>query len=226
MDSKTLKIIQERERREAEAEAAPPLTAIQIARLQWQVAQLLQSGETVAAALRRLSGRKSRNARHVKRPKNKITNGEFDESDHGDTELFDRLTEAASGLVDAGESDVYSRKREYFKHAAAVYIDVDDEGGGGDVGPSNIDVAALRPSTMAYEDADEDMFAEDGENERKEEGKHISRSGDDGGYKLGGATLSQQSAAATIGHKEDFEDWPMRELRQYLKDRGVVSAAL
>lgn len=50
------RILEQQRAREA-AEAAAPLSAAQIARLQWQAAQLLEAGETVTAALKRLGAR-------------------------------------------------------------------------------------------------------------------------------------------------------------------------
>ena len=59
--------IEERQRREAAAEAAGPLSATQIARLQYAASQLLQPGETVAAGLKRLGGHSRRPAKRSKR---------------------------------------------------------------------------------------------------------------------------------------------------------------
>lgn len=59
--------IEERQRREAAAEAAGPLSATQIARLQYTASQLLQPGETVAAGLKRLGGHSRRPAKRSKR---------------------------------------------------------------------------------------------------------------------------------------------------------------
>lgn len=59
--------IEERQRREAAAEAAGPLSATQIARLQFTASQLLQPGETVAAGLKRLGGHSRRPAKRSKR---------------------------------------------------------------------------------------------------------------------------------------------------------------
>lgn len=60
--------IEEQQRREAEAEAAAgPLSAVQIARLQFQAAEALLPGETVAAGLKRLGGHSRRPAKRSKR---------------------------------------------------------------------------------------------------------------------------------------------------------------
>lgn len=59
--------IEERQQREAAAEAAGPLSATQIARLQFAASQLLQPGETVAAGLKRLGGHSRRPAKRSKR---------------------------------------------------------------------------------------------------------------------------------------------------------------
>lgn len=58
--------IEERQRREAAAEAAGPLSATQIARLQYTASQLLQPGESVAAGLKRLGGHSRRPAKRSK----------------------------------------------------------------------------------------------------------------------------------------------------------------
>ncbi|KAK2078813.1 hypothetical protein QBZ16_003653 [Prototheca wickerhamii] len=132
--------LEEREARERAAEAAGPLTAVQIARLQHEAAGLLEAGETLAGGLRRLA--KALPKRGAKA------------ADAAAQGRFDRLTELGSLLLDAGETDVYSQTKEYFGRAASVYIDADEDEGGRPVGG----LLASTPGTAAYEEADEDMF--------------------------------------------------------------------
>lgn len=97
----------------AAAEAAGPLSAVQIARLQYQAAQVLRPGESVAAGLKRLGG-------HSRRPAKRSRRGGGDERadmaadaapDPEAKAQFNRLTEAAMKLMDAGENDVYSQNK-------------------------------------------------------------------------------------------------------------------
>ena len=107
--------------------------------MQWQIAQILLPGETVARGLKRLGGHGPRPGKRAKRSTaggggggcgpthNK--GGSINISAPNDPEAkekFDRLTESASTLVDAGEADVYSQEKEYFERCAAVYIDIVD----------------------------------------------------------------------------------------------------
>lgn len=103
--------IEERERAAAAAEAAGPLTATQIARLQYTAAQLLQPGESVAAGLKRLGGRSRRPAKRSKRGEGAADMDAEAAPDPEAKEHFNRLTEAAMQLMDAGENDVYTQTR-------------------------------------------------------------------------------------------------------------------
>ena len=156
VSQEVLRKIKEREAAAAAVEAATgPMSAVQMARLQHQVAELLHPGETVTQGLRRL-GALSRKPL-TKRAKH---GGGGDPSaaaplpaDPANKAQFDALTEAANALMDAGEHDIYSHDRAYLQRAAAVYID-DEEG----AGPSALLAGGV--SKAAYADADEDMFAE------------------------------------------------------------------
>ena len=111
--------IEERERALAAAEAAAgPLTATQIARLQFQASQLLLPGESVAAGLKRLGGHSRRPAKRSKQQQRGASEGgDADVAaaevapDPAAKEQFNQLTEAAMKLMDAGENDVYTQKK-------------------------------------------------------------------------------------------------------------------
>ena len=223
LDEKTRKRIEERQRVEKEEAAAAaangPMTVEDIARLQWQVASLLTRGETVARALKRLRGGSDSNQRHRQRLKKKkkeeeetmtmttamttttttTTNGFFDK------EKFDRLTELTSELVIAGESEIYSQEKEYLERCAMVYVDVDVEE---EDGALKRGVLAQGVATTAYEDADEDMFAEDDDQE-EEKKKKIENENDD---------------ERKDGAKEEgvaYSSWSIKELRKFLTDRAI-----
>lgn len=233
---RTLQRIKERQRQEAEAEAAAPLTAVQIARLQWQVAQLLRPGETVAAGLRRLGGgQRGRPAKRAKRAPHSAsaTASGANEAERNpqDKEWFDQLTEAASALVDVGESDVYDKDREYFKRAASVYIDVDDDedqGGGGNAGQGSLGgEGLLRQSKAAYEDADEDMFASDGEGQGNgDAGAAAERQTEKNQQEAVAGVNALQSAARGPEDATDYGNWPVKELRRFLQERGVDTGGI
>jgi CD2 antigen cytoplasmic tail-binding protein 2 len=220
VDAKTLEKIKEQQRRLAEAEAAAPLTAVQIARLQWQISKILKPGETVAGGLKRLGGAIGQHRRPIGKRANKRNKSEGKDDkttelsasvpDPKDKEHFDQLTEASSALVDSGETEVYGQDKNYFERCAAVYIDIDE-------GPPNI--LAQGVGTAAYEDADEDMFAEDDEKgdggKKKEEKKETAM-----------AVETEAGAAAGKGNEVDYSRWPIKELRRFLTERRVDTSGI
>lgn len=232
VDEKTRKRIEEQQRRMEEADAAGPLTAVQLARLQWQVAQLLQPGETVARALKRLGGHAPRPGKRAKRGggSGKSTTNEV-APDPEAQEKFNKLTEAASTLVDAGEADVYSQDRGYFERCAAVYIDIDEDERGTGVGGSKFLAGGV--SKTAYEDADEDMFAED--NEDADQGNDKDSSLDKKGISAGASgPHGGAGGEGDVGNgkdkeernvhgvdKTDYGSWPVKELKRFLIERGI-----
>lgn len=270
--------IEEAQRRAEAAAAADaaPLSATQIARLQYTAAQALQAGESVAAGLKRLGGQGRRPAKRGRRQGGEAEGGggaEDAAADPSAKEQFQRLTEAAMKLMDAGENDVYSQTKvtgcrqrgcslhpsspplaapsievatghwpsvprcaamspppsnasapqEYFLRAAAVYIDVDDG-----EGPSANSLVA-GAGKAAYEEADEDMFASDDEKDKEQGIKDGATGGGAeaaapppaGGPPGGGAAPAPAPAADTT----NYASWPIKELRRFLTERGVVSAA-
>lgn len=226
--------IEERERAAEAAAAAGPLSATQIARLQYQAAQVLKPGETVAAGLKRLGGHSRRPA---KRSRQRGRGSEEPADMAGDADMapdpaakqqFNRLTEAAMKLMDAGENDVYTQTKEYFERAAAVYIDVDGPG------PSGGGLLAGGPSKAAYEDADEDMFASDDEKKEGKQGVPVQQAAaaaEAAAQPAAPATAAQagapppaaapKPAAAAAADETDYSSWPVKELRRFLTERGV-----
>ena len=131
----------EARRREAERGEEKVVSAAEVARWQHRLYKILKEGETVAGALKRLSGgggggggkkflsaaAKKRLAKQAERQREKKCGSiEFD------TEGFEEVTSCATLLMESGDVDVYVRDREYFKRAAALYIDVSDDDEGGD----------------------------------------------------------------------------------------------
>jgi hypothetical protein len=121
--------------------------------------------------------------------------------------------------------------QEYFERAAAVYIDLP--------GSSKVPEG---PSTAAYEEADEDMFASD--EERKEpQAAAAAAAGAAAAVGAGSGTVQQLApsaggppaaggppqaasgppAKAAAADATDYSSWPVKELRRFLAERGVVS---
>ncbi|KAI7844013.1 hypothetical protein COHA_002550 [Chlorella ohadii] len=209
--------IEERLRREAAAEAAGPLSATQIARLQYTASQLLQPGESVAAGLKRLGGHSRRPAKRSKGRGGEAADMAADVApDPAAKEQFNKLTEVAMQLMDAGEADVYTQNKEYFERAAAVYIDLP--------GPSTVMEGA---GTAAYEDADEDMFADD-EDKPKEQAAAPSAAAPAAAAAAAPAAPPRAAAPAKQQQADetDYSSWPVKELRRFLTERGVDSAGI
>ena len=226
VDARTRLRIEEQQRQLEAADAAAPLTAVQIARLQWQVAKILNVDETVTAALKRLGGQGHRVGKRAK--KNAAAAEKAQKRDPLAKEKFDQLTEAVVALMDAGEGEVYSQDKGYFERCAAVYIDIDEDGddGGLDNNKKGLNILAGGVGQAAYEDADEDMFAED---DVDGEGKGEKPGGDP--VEKETATREQNEEAASLKSKEkeeeadatDYGSWPIKELRRFLQERGVDS---
>ncbi|GAB4814666.1 hypothetical protein N2152v2_001712 [Parachlorella kessleri] len=245
--------IEAQQRQMEAAEGAAPLTAAQIARLQFTVSQCLLPGETVTRALKRLGGHSRTVKRQQKRGKQEqqqqpaaaapsaasaaATRAAANETSGLDPaqakEQFDKLTEAVSNLMDAGETDVYTQDREYFERAAAVYLDLP--------GPSNVLDAG--PSKAAYEDADEDMFASDdegaaakpqagGEQQQQPAAPPQAGEGGQGRSSTAGPAPpasgppAHRGSAAPAGDGTDYDSWPIKELRRFLTERGQDAAGI
>ncbi|KAL4436141.1 hypothetical protein ABPG77_005589 [Micractinium sp. CCAP 211/92] len=222
--------IEERQRAAEAAAAAGPLSATQIARLQYQASQMLKPGETVAAGLKRLGGHSRRPAKRSKqrgRGSEEPADMAADAApDPATKEQFNRLTEAAMKLMDAGENDVYTQTKEYFERAAAVYIDVDGPGPSGGL-------LAGGASKAAYEDADEDMFASDDEKKEDQNGASAQQAAEPAEPAAPAATpkagplppaAAPKPAAAAAADETDYSSWPVKELRRFLTERGVDAA--
>lgn len=119
-------------------------------------------------------------------------------SDEGTKAKFNALVEASSSLIDAGEIDVYDQDRSYFQRCASVYIDID-----GQEGPSHLLSRGI--SEAAYEEANQDMFADD---------EDVETGQDEVG-------LSTSVASKAIRGNDDFTSWSVKELKLYLTDKGV-----
>lgn len=215
-DPKSRQTYLERRKRIEESEKSEPLTSIQIARHQWQISRILRDGETVTAALRRLGGSRRHASRKDKRAKVSMqveeSKSEDKEGGKPDTQLLEQLTDAATALIDSGDVDVYSKDRNYFKTAASVYIDIDDDEDE-DVLHQNISKEEGKtemsgPGTAAYESADEDMFADEDNTEKKSQ--DLERD----------IAINPKNANRN-GDETDFSSWPIKELRRFCKEKGV-----
>lgn len=163
-----------------------------------QISQLLEEGETVSMALRRL-GKHSRSRPQKRRKKEGNEEIVENKSDEETRVKFNTLVEAASSLIDAGETDVYDQERSYFQRCASVYIDIE-----GLEGPSNLLSRGI--SEAAYEEANQDMFADEDDTET-------------GQHEASGHTASLGGKPITKG--EDFASWSVKVLKQYLTDKGI-----
>ncbi|PSC74352.1 CD2 antigen cytoplasmic tail-binding 2 [Micractinium conductrix] len=237
LQSDEAKVVSEEVRRKIEAaqqkaaaeEAAGPLSATQIARLQLQASEAMQAGESVAAALKRLGGHSRRPTKHSRRGGDDGAGSEGSvqqqQQDAAAAEAakaqFQRLTEAAMKLMDAGENDVYSQTKDYFELAASVYIDLP--------GPSKLGAG---PSKAAYEDADEDMFASDEEKEKEGGGAAAAPAAPAAAAPPAAAAAppplrpAAPPAPAKVEDQTDYSSWPIKELRRFLSERGVDGAGI
>ncbi|KAL0033088.1 hypothetical protein WJX79_002251 [Trebouxia sp. C0005] len=138
--------ILERQQRMAAAEEAPEMSKPQEAALQRDIAAILLPGESVTKALQRLGKQDKRPA--GKRNKDLQPKVELSaEEKQIARQQFEKLTEAASSLMDSGELDIYSQKKEYLERCAALFAPAAD--------------------IFGHED---DMFAENAENEPQQNG--------------------------------------------------------
>lgn len=232
IDPATLKKIQERQKKmmENEKTRAQVLTAVQIARLQWQIAKILDPGETVVRALKRLGGGRAGNRRHItKRAKHDPHHA--DQETPADKEKFNQLTEAASALLDAGEMEVYTRDKSYFQRAAAVYIDDDDDdddmgidlngtgsGHGGQKAEKSSNFLSHGLAASVYDDVNEadDMFADEEQNCDGDE--HVTMARD---LVAGVGTALPKKTDTDVGEKIEYASWSIKDLRKYLIDNNV-----
>ncbi|BDA46148.1 probable CD2 antigen cytoplasmic tail-binding protein 2 homolog [Coccomyxa sp. Obi] len=236
--------IEEQQAREAAAEAAPAMSGAQAAALKRQIADLLQPGETVTEALKRLRPPAPKPVRKSK--KNKQQPGEKAEKPQRAEKTpeevaalaaFNTITEAASALMDSGELDVYSTCREEFQRAAALFAPAAD--------------------IFADADGDEDMFGDDFA-AAKQEGAGPSTGGPSGVNGHTAASTAEAAAAAPSAaapattatqaagtgldegtgpvqdlsavppastqqkavEEVDYGSWPIKELRRFLTERG------
>ncbi|KAL3136915.1 hypothetical protein ABBQ32_006522 [Trebouxia sp. C0010 RCD-2024] len=133
--------ILDRQRRMAAAEDAPEMSKPQTAALQRNIAAILMPGESVTRALQRLGKQDKRPAGKRNREVQLQIERTAEQKELA-RQQFEQLTEAASTLMDSGDLDVYSQKKEDFERAAALLAPAGDMFG-----------------------EDDDMFAENTEND-------------------------------------------------------------
>jgi len=105
--------------REAAAEASKParLSEAEMGRMKLEISELLQPGETVLRALRRMSGKPAAGSGRG-RPAPSARASAVDPAQRA---AFERLTELSSSLMAYGEYDVYSAEQASFARAAAAH---------------------------------------------------------------------------------------------------------
>ncbi|GMP39026.1 hypothetical protein CsSME_00010030 [Camellia sinensis var. sinensis] len=144
----------------------PDLSSQEIGQMKRRIADVLEPGETVLRALRRLKG---------------TSNNKKEKMPAETKQLFDQLTEDAMKLMENGDYNVYDEKQEVFQREAEGYERLARARGEGDsmdtvandynasvllattVGPSNMNVSSAEILPSNGDDAF-DMFAEDDEN--------------------------------------------------------------
>ena len=187
-------------RREAEAEAAKPdkLSETQLGDMKAEIAALLQPGETVLRALKRMGGGGGGGAAAAAAAGRGRGRGRGASSasavapEH--RAAFERLTELSSLLMAFGEYDVYAFTRESFERAARAHA------------------AAAKPAAvdMFGGDDDDDIFADAPAPKR--------RAGP-------AAPLVGAAASAASARAPDFGAWSVAQLRRFLEARGGQAAA-
>lgn len=140
-------LAEQQEKERLAADDAPAMSVVQIGHFKKTIGEVLLSGETVTRGLRRLgavtgSGKRKLGKRHKGDPKAEAAAAEIAPIEPSQIAAaradFNRLTEAASHLMDAGELDVYSLTQEDFRKASALF--------------------GANTATLA---AEQDMFADD-----------------------------------------------------------------
>ena len=206
-----------RRRREEAAEAAAPAppSDLDVARMNADIASLLQPGETVKRAFIRLGrranpdrgGASAKSSRGLppglrKRTARRDATGGREGGEEGDAKAaFDRLTAVATRLMDCGELDVYERTQEEFARAASLFLPMSTPAAG--AGPSA--AAATAAAGGGDDDDDDDMFADDDD----EGGAPAVASGGEG---------PSTNKAAPI--EEDYAAWKVGDLKRLLVARG------
>ncbi|KXZ50512.1 hypothetical protein GPECTOR_16g687 [Gonium pectorale] len=188
LDSEEAKVVSEAVRkkieqraREAEAARRGPLTERQIAQRKADMAALMQPGETVTRALKRLGGAggaggmgaagtalpnramgKRERARLLAQQQASGAAG-TSSGDPASPEHFTRLTELADELLAEGELEIYSETTETLMRSARMWLPnlvaapaAPPPGAG-----AGISAAALPAAARTASDSDDDMFADD-----------------------------------------------------------------
>ena len=147
----------ERQRAEdAEDDPAGP-SERQIAAMNIEIADLLREGETVRAALIRLGGKPQKKQKHRRRKDRGLPPGlrepkseecaEDPEAEARRKSDLAELTALSTDLLNVGDLDVYSKKKEDFERSASLFL-----GRNG---------AAQGAPAQAQDENEEDMFAEE-----------------------------------------------------------------
>lgn len=123
-------LAEQQEKERLAADDAPAMSVVQIGHFKKTIGEVLLSGETVTRGLRRLgavtgSGKRKLGKRQKGDPKAEAAAAEAAPIEPSQIAAaradFNRLTEAASHLMDAGELDVYSLTQEDFRKASALF---------------------------------------------------------------------------------------------------------
>lgn len=230
VSDKVRKQIEEREKKAAAEDEARALSARQIGQLQGEIAGLMQPGETVTRALKRLGGGSKRPPASRRSKKQ----GE-DDSSMGDKEgvnaarrLIERLTEAASLLLQNGELDIYSATKEALEKEASLFgpsvaataapggDDMFGEEGDDMYGDEKPSVNPTEPSTKPLEGAPKPSTSAPAE--------AAAQPGSGGNPREGSAPNPKGVSAPE--EEVDYASWPIKELRRVLEERGEDASGI
>lgn len=185
---------------------------------------VLQRGETIAKALKRLGGANAAAGKALgKREKQRLQQQQAAEGGAGEgtgaaagagnSGPFMRMVEIADLLVEEGEMDVYDATKEDLERSAAMWlpkqaVQAAGAGAGAAAGGSG---AAGKAAAAA--DDDDDMFAsEDAADDKAAKAGAGAQAG-------AGAAGAKQGEAAAVeaGDGTDYASWPVKELKRFLQ---------
>ncbi|WIA19510.1 hypothetical protein OEZ85_004121 [Tetradesmus obliquus] len=230
----------------AAADEAPALSETAVATAQRDIAALLQPGESVTAALRRL-GQARRGAAPGKamgkREKQRLAaqqaaGGEAAVAAAAAADAaaakrdFAKLTELADLLLNAGgEMDVYSHRKEQLQRWADavlpqtnVLAGVDDDD---DMFASEEEQDAKKQPAAAATASQQQLSRQVGQQQQpQQQVAAASRAAPDSTAAASAASTTAAPAAAPAAAAVDYSSWPVKELRRFLSERGMDSSSI
>lgn len=244
-----LKKIRERQRQEDAEDANAPLSGRQIAELKGKLAALMQPRETIPKLLKRLGGNRQKPGQRQSSKK-----GAQQQQDAAAAaaekaraaearQLIDEVTECASALMMAGETDIYDDMKEEMERAAALYAPPpvvggaagadDDDDDDGDMFADESDDEADKPRGNAQPRQQQQQPQQPQAGNGAGPG-HAAAGGDADSAGVREAPAAEAAAGEESGpggkgpaqqqqqqqEEVDYGSWPVKELRRFLTERG------